>query len=447
MASPSSNASRVFVVGAGFGGLACAYELASAGYDVHVFEARERVGGRIQSLGDLIAGKNVEAGGELLGANHPHVIAYADKFGFEFLDVSEDTVAPSPMILGGRKLSPAEVKSISAEAETAVSSLTEEAKTILEDEPWNSPDAKRLDLKTAANWISALDISPLAKSLLDVQFTGTNGVPTTRQSYLGNLTLVKGGGLEKYFTETEVYRLKGGNQQYALRFAKELGEDRLSFNCPIVEILSTDKGMEVVDSRGKKYFADDVVIAVPPSVWSRIRFSPDLPATLRPQFGHNVKYLAVVDGPFWRSAKLPPDATTDGGITETWHGTVGQGDAGPQALIAFTGGEPARVNHLRPASEQDSAYQQDFESLYPGFNSHFIEGKFIDWIGDQWTRGGYSFPAPGEITTIGPILRNGIGRLHFAGEHACYKFVGYAEGALNAGASLAKRIAARDGAT
>jgi monoamine oxidase len=36
-------------------------------------------------------------------------------------------------------------------------------------------------------------------------------------------------------------------------------------------------------------------------------------------------------------------------------------------------------------------------------------------------------------------------RIHFAGEHACYKFVGYMEGALCSGAVVAKRIAQRDG--
>jgi monoamine oxidase len=38
-----------------------------------------------------------------------------------------------------------------------------------------------------------------------------------------------------------------------------------------------------------------------------------------------------------------------------------------------------------------------------------------------------------------------MGRLHFAGEHTSYKFVGYMEGALNSGATIAKRIAVRDG--
>jgi monoamine oxidase len=69
----------------------------------------------------------------------------------------------------------------------------------------------------------------------------------------------------------------------------------------------------------------------------------------------------------------------------------------------------------------------------------------MDWPNDPLTNGGYSFPAPGQITTVGKTLRDGIGRLHFCGEHTCYKFVGYMEGGLNSGVSLAARIAKRDG--
>ena len=47
-----------------------------------------------------------------------------------------------------------------------------------------------------------------------------NGMVTHWQSYLGNLAMVKGGGLEKYWTESEVYRCQGGNQQLARKFAR-----------------------------------------------------------------------------------------------------------------------------------------------------------------------------------------------------------------------------------
>ncbi len=104
----------------------------------------------------------------------------------------------------------------------------------------------------------------------------------------------------------------------------------------------------------------------------------------------------------------------------------------------------AQTIHLRDDLEQDVAYAKAFTALYPGFQDHFVKAKFVDWIDDKWSRGGYSFPVPGEITTIGPVIRKGFGHLHFAGEHACYQFVGYAEGALHAGASLAKRITERD---
>jgi monoamine oxidase len=61
----------------------------------------------------------------------------------------------------------------------------------------------------------------------------------------------------------------------------------------------------------------------------------------------------------------------------------------------------------------------------------------------------YSFPAPGQVTTAGPLMAqaHAAGRLHLAGEHTCYKFVGYMEGALDSGIRIAKRLAARDGVT
>jgi monoamine oxidase len=444
MANQMSDQPRVIVIGAGFSGLACAYELAKVGYQVQVFEARDRVGGRIHSLGDLVPGKIVEAGGEFLGSNHPHVNAYAEQFGFEFLDVTEDDVAPPPIILDGRKLLPQEVKQIKAEAQAALAQLTAAAQMVLADEPWNTPDAGRLDRLSMGDWIAEQDISDLAKTLLTVRFTGLNGVVPQCQSLLATLTVIKGGGLEKYWTDSEVYRLKGGNQQFALRFAEELGDDRVTLNCPISEITATTEGMQVVDAKGNEYVADDVVLAIPPSVWSRIQFSPELPSVLRPQMGKNVKFLAVVNDQFWKADRLPPNGTTDRDITQVWHGTDGQGDSGAEVLIAFSGGAAAEANHLRHEPERQADYLDAYEALFPGFKTNFVKGQFVDWIEEKWTRGGYSFPAPGEVTTVGPALRKGVGHLHFAGEHACYKFVGYMEGALHAGVELAQQLATRD---
>lgn len=138
---------------------------------------------------------------------------------------------------------------------------------------------------------------------------------------------------------------------------------------------------------------------------------------------------------------------TDGMVSMTWDGTDNQGsDAAGAALNCFSGGPPAERARQRWARERDAAYTKALGEIYRRFNEHFVRGRFMDWPGELWTGGGYSFPAPGQVTTVGPILHQGIGRLHFAGEHACYKFVGYMEGALNSGVAVAKRIAARDAA-
>jgi monoamine oxidase len=69
----------------------------------------------------------------------------------------------------------------------------------------------------------------------------------------------------------------------------------------------------------------------------------------------------------------------------------------------------------------------------------------MNWPKEPWTMASYSFPAPGQVTSQGPILRAPFGRLHFAGEHTNYAFVGYMEGALGSGIAVAKRLAHRDG--
>ena len=61
---------RVIVVGAGFAGLAAADALATAGVDVLVFEARDRVGGRVWSQ-ELPTGGVVEMGAEFILPGQP----------------------------------------------------------------------------------------------------------------------------------------------------------------------------------------------------------------------------------------------------------------------------------------------------------------------------------------------------------------------------------------
>jgi monoamine oxidase len=436
---------RTVVIGGGLAGLATAYELKSVGYDVTVAEARGRLGGRVLSLGDFVGGKTVEGGGEFVGSNHPTWLAYARKFGLKFLDVTENRRDESPIALGGKRLTAKESRKLWIEMMLTTAGLVADATKVNAEEPWKSDNARDLDSRSAAGWIAGVKASPLCKRGLEANFTGECGVPPAWQSYLGLLARIKGGGLEKFFTQTEVYRCAGGNQQLAQKLAEAIGRDRVLLASPARSVTAAPNSATVVLEGDKRLEADDVILAVPPGTWRRIAFDPPLPAALVPQMGTHVKFLCAVKTRFWKAAKMTPDSLSDGTSGETWEATDGQAGDGRACLTVFAGGNAADTARDWSPEERTEKYLAAIEVLYPDIRSQFEKGRFMNWPSDPWTKASYSVPAPGEVTTVGPLLHQGQGRLHFAGEHTCFSFGGFMEGALQSGVAAARRLARRDG--
>ncbi|MHC5861831.1 FAD-dependent oxidoreductase, partial [Nostoc sp.] len=73
----ASKPTEVLVLGAGLSGLYTALLLEAKGLSVRVLEARERVGGRVQTLDD-IPGKP-EAGGQALSEKYHRLLALAER--------------------------------------------------------------------------------------------------------------------------------------------------------------------------------------------------------------------------------------------------------------------------------------------------------------------------------------------------------------------------------
>lgn len=436
---------RVLIIGAGFSGLACAYELQASGCAVTVLEARDRVGGRVRSMADFLPGKIVEAGGEFFGTNHPTAQAYARQLGLKLVEAPDyDTEHAEPVVINGRLLNRDEQKSVDEEADRAYTQLTEIARPVLSERPWETENANTLDRTSMADWLEKQDISPLAKRLIETRFTLDNGVILREQSLLGNLAQIRGGGLERYWTDTETHRCEGGNQQFAVKLAERIGADKIKLNVPVAKIEITQTLVNVTDAAGVRYEADDVVLSVPPSTWSKISFLPALPDALSPQMGTAVKFLSRVKTRFWEKQGRPPSGLTDEGAGSLWLGTENQApDKSPDVLVGFIGGPETVVWSNMPAEDRLRKYARQIESMQPGYSEALEQAIFIDWPKETWTAAGYSFPAPGQVILQGPILHNGLGRLHFAGEHTCYQFVGYMEGALNSGAALARRLTTR----
>ena len=121
--------------------------------------------------------------------------------------------------------------------------------------------------------------------------------------------------------------------------------------------------------------------------------------------------------------------------------------ATPQGALKSFDSTPSRPNdrHLSSLSRTCPPATAPIRWEFKVREGHVLLVPHLPPSPPQPPRSSRSFPAPGQVTTIGPVLEAGLGRLHFAGEHCCPAFVGYMEGALQSGVRIAKKLATRDG--
>jgi monoamine oxidase len=441
---PEKPKARVVVVGAGFAGLSCAWQLRRAGAGVTVLEARNRVGGRVHTLDNFIDGALVEAGAELIGSNHPTWLHYAKHFGLRMRDVTEEEDAEAPIFLNGRRVPSDEVDALWEEMDSALSLMNADARKVDPEAPWAGEDAKALDHTSIAEVASRWDVSTKVRAAALAALANDNVMRPDRASYLALLCSIAGGGFERYWTESEVFRCESGSQSLAFQLAEAVGEENIHLGRPVAEIGLREDGAIVKDANGVSHEADFVVLTVPPPAWRNFRIDPPLPEGCAVNCGPAIKYLSKVSSPFWAKEGLAPDSLSDSEIGWTWNGTADQRTDRdkPECLIVFSGGRAAEECLAFPAAERTEEFAKRLEKIYPGYTEAFEKGIFAGWPEEKWTQCGYSSPTLGQVTEVYPNYQTAhAGRMYFAGEYTNLAFKGFMEGALQSGALTAKTIA------
>jgi len=439
---------RVAVVGGGFAGLAAAWYLRQCGIGVTVFEAGERLGGRVLTDYNFIAGKYVEAGAELIGINHPMWIELSAIFGLQLIEVtSEDWYERAGqevrLRFGDRNLTDAERKQLELDLEPVIDTLGHDARNIDPVRPWLSPNADSYDRMSVAQRFDQIfgSTSSTARYALELTLGNDNCAPVSQQSYLGLLALVSAGrvgndteGMRGYWEYTETHRCWSGNQQLAAQLAAGLPDVRLS--SPVAKITineETGVGISVGGAAPLEEAFDYAVLAAPPTSWPAVESSYGwTPADWTMSHGPAVKHLNAFDTQFWAPQGLAPLAIWDR-LGSVWEGTDGQpATHNGFDLSVYSGG-----TYVQPEPE----YRAKLAQLYPGYAPTAI--RFMDWPNTPYIWTGYSVPSPGQVCSVGRALSTPYAtRMYFAGEQSCVGFFGYMEGALQSGARAARDIVA-----
>lgn len=426
---------RVAVAGAGLAGLAAAWALERRGADVRVFEARERVGGRVLTVRNLPGSAHAEAGGDLIEKDDCRAIrALAEAMGLSLTRVLPGSFryyTGSPGRRGRMRDGSEMFDVLRRRLRPEIDAFTRAGQSL------TSGVARALAARTALEWARSARGPREAVAATEA----LRGFFLADPSEYSLLMLVQQLSEEGDPASTTFYRIAGGNGRLpealaaALSHPPELGAR--------LRAVDARRGVTLTfDGRARDAFAcDAAVVAVPATLAREIAFRPRLPeaqqrviATL--PYGRATKALVSFDRRFWRrrgrafGSRMPSGAAWESGT---------KGNAGTLALLA--GGEASgRLKDL-VAKGSPHDWTRALAWLDPGA-ARMLDAAAVSWEDDPYARGAYAFHSPAVDPALLPLLAAPAGRVAFAGEHTSAGSQGYMEGAVMSGLRAADDIVA-----
>ena len=85
---------------------------------------------------------------------------------------------------------------------------------------------------------------------------------------------------------------------------------------------------------------------------------------------------------------------------------------------------------------------RDLERVFPGIaaaRGNATEAR-MHWPSNPWVLGSYACFRPGDWSSIGGVMGESVGGLHFAGEHCSVEAQGFMEGGCESGELAAQAI-------
>jgi monoamine oxidase len=443
----------VVVVGAGLAGLSAARAVVASGRTVVVLEARDRVGGRVkgQTLSD---GETVvEVGGQWIGPGQHRMLGLTAELGldtFPTYNEGENLLRFGETQARYRGAIPRISPLTLADMAQAQLRLDRMARQVPLEAPWTAKRAPAWDAMTFETWIVRNARTEKARSLLRLYSAAVFAAEAQDFSLLHLLHYTHSGGgvdaLAGVKDGAQQDRYVGGSQLVPMRMAEELGDDVVRLSTPVRRIEQRGDLVTVL-ADGVLVTARRAIVAIPPTLASRIDYDPPLPGyrdqlTQRVPAGSVIKCNVVYESPFWRADGLTGQATGDKGpVKVVFDNSPPSGS--PGILLAFLEGAHARVLNRVSPDERRAAVVGSLVEFFGPQAAAVVEFVELDWAEEEWTRGCYGAHFPcGVWTQYGPALRQPCGRIHWAGAETATVWSGYMDGALQSGARAATEVLA-----
>lgn len=465
---------RIAIVGGGIAGLTAALTLADRGVASTVYEAADRIGGRMHSdaRGYWLDGQTSEWCGELIDSNHKTILSLAQRYRLATVDLlgAEPNGAEDTYRFFGEYYPKEEADSDFQRIHQA-----------LQRDVWaasyptlynlNTPGGVILDHMSVYDWIESRvpggHTSPMG-GLLDVAYNIEYGAQTTDQASL-NLVYLLGykarpGNFSIFGLSDERYHIAGGNERLPQAIAADISArgSAIRTGWRMTGIARRSDGTYSLSFDGVRnpVIADQVVLALPFAVLRTLDYRragfDDLKDTAIQDLGRgrNDKLQLQFDSRLWNGTGPWPGISNgssyaDTGYQNTWD--VSRGQAGSRGiLVDYTGGDVAGTfSPSTPYSDASSALVVSYATAFLGQLEPVFPGISALWNGkatlsapalDPNLNCSYSYWRVGQYTAFSGYEKVRQGNVHFAGEHCSQDFQGFMEGGASEGARAGGEI-------
>jgi monoamine oxidase len=448
---------RVVIVGAGMAGLVAAWELARAGHEPIVLEARARVGGRVHTLREPFTdGLYAEVGAMRIPRTHDLTLTYCERFGLRLTPFTMNN--PQAYVhLGGRRWRLGEVQGnpgclpftlADAECGRTVDALWSEAIAGFTDRVAREGDAawaaivqewdhcSTREFLELCHWsegaIEAFGLLQFQEALMNSSFLELLREEVTR-------------------CYADLVEIEGGMDRLPGAFVPALGP-RIRFGAKMIALDQDERSATVhyQTAAGRfKETGDHVLVTVPFSVLRHVEtlkpFSPAKQRAIRQlHYDASAKILLQCRRRFWEEDDgiVGGGTATDLPIRALYYPDHGRETGRGILLASYTWSEDAqRWGSLTP-SDRIAQALENVAAIHPQVTQEFEVGASYMWHHDEFAGGAFALFDPGQQTRLYEAIVTAEGRIHFAGEHASLAHA-WIQGAIESGLRTALEIGVR----